>query len=113
MQMNIDERLSAYGNYTRYIRPGFTRVEIKGGEACHAVVFRGEENGKQKLVVVLINDGGSEKNFHQNGCFGDYRTIQAYETSAGKDLAKIAEREDNTAFALTPQSVTTIVFTSE
>lgn len=104
------KRLWAYGNYTRYIRPGFTRVDIAGGEECHAVAFTGEEYGKRKLVVVLVNADKAEKKIELNGDFKAYNAIVAYETSANRDLVKITERVANTAFTLTPQSVTTIVF---
>ncbi len=104
------KRLWAFGNYSRYIRPGFERVGVTGGEACSAVAFRGEEYGKRKLIVVLINDGADERNVKLNGSFGAYESIVAYETSAARDLVKISERVSNTAFTLAPRSVTTIVF---
>lgn len=107
------KRLWVFGNYSRYIRPGFTRVSVEGGEAYSAVAFTGEESGKRKLVVVLINESTEEQAVRLNDRFTDYDSIIAYETSAGRDLAKTAERVSNTAFTLTPRSVTTIVFTKE
>ena len=104
------KRLWAYGNYTRYIRPGFTRVDIAGGDKLSAVAFTGEEEGKKKLVVVAINDQYEEVNIKLEGAFGQYNGIVAYETSSGKDLLQVAERVANTAFTLTPRSVTTFVF---
>ena len=107
------KRLWAYGNYTRYIRPGFVRVDIAGGDQLDAVAFTGEQNGKKQLVVVLINDRTEKVNIKLNGSFGAYGSIIAYETSANADLRQVAERISNTAFTLTPRSVTTIVFTEE
>ena len=104
------KRLWAYGNYTRYIRPGFTRVAVDGGDACSAVAFKGEEYGKHKLVTVLINDSYGQRNIRLNGDFSAYETIVAYETSLNRDLVKTTERVRNTAFTLAPRSVTTIVF---
>lgn len=104
------KRLWAYGNYTRYIRPGFTAVDVKGGEDYAAVAFTGEENGRKKLVVVLVNDGYESADVRLEGDFGAYNGIVAYETSAGRDLAQVAERVTNTAFTLEPRSVTTFVF---
>ncbi len=104
------KRLWAFGNYTRYIRPGFTRVDIAGGEEYSAVAFAGEEEGKKKLAVVLINDSAEAKPIRLTGDFGDFEGIVAYETSANYDLYKITERVSNTAFTLSPQSVTTILF---
>lgn len=104
------KRLWAYGNYTRYIRPGFTRVEVIGGEAFDTVAFTGEDNGKKKLVVVVINDGYEPVDVMLKGDFSAYSGIVAYETSANRDLASVAERVLNTSFTLTPRSVTTFVF---
>lgn len=104
------KRLWAYGNYTRYIRPGFKRVELTGAEEFSGVAFHGEEYGKKKLVVVLVNDSNEEKNVKLSGHDGCYERIVSYETSAGRDLVQTSERVANTAFVLTPMSVTTIVF---
>ena len=104
------KRLWAFGNYSRYIRPGFTRVEASGGEEVCAVAFRGEEYGKGKLVVVMINDDYAERTVKLNGAFSAYESIVAYETSAARDLVRIAERVSNTVFTLAPRSVTTVVF---
>ena len=104
------KRLWSYGNYSRYIRPGFTRVKVDGGDELSAVAFKGQEYGKNKLVVVLINDSIAEQSVKLNGSFSAYDSIVAYETSSSRDLVKITERVSNTAFTLAPRSVTTIVF---
>ena len=104
------KRLWGYGNYTRYIRPGFTRVSIEGGDKLNAVAFTGESYGKKQLVVVLINDAYETVDIRLNGAFSQYNSIVAYETSSNLDLSRVAERIANTAFTLTPRSITTIVF---
>lgn len=104
------KRLWAYGNYTRYIRPGFVRVDISGGDKLSAVAFTGEENGKKKLVVVVVNDQYESVDIRLDGDFGQYNGVIAYETSSSRDLSQVAERIVNTAFTLTPRSVTTFVF---
>ena len=107
------KRLWAFGNYSRYIRPGFVRVNVTGGEQYSAVAFKGQEYGKQKLAVVLINESMETQSIKLNGGFGNYDSIVAYETSAGRDLVKVTERVSSTAFDLAPRSVTTIVFAEE
>ena len=74
------------------------------------MAFRGEEYGKKKLVVVLVNGENREQAIRLNGSFSDYDSIVAYETSDARNLSKITERVSNTAFTLSPRSVTTIVF---
>lgn len=104
------KRLWAYGNYTRYIRPGFVRVDIEGGDQFSAVAFTGEEDGKKKLVVVVVNDQYETVDVKLNGSFGWCNRIVAYETSANRDLKQTTERVASTAFTLAPRSVTTFVF---
>ena len=104
------KRLWAYGNYTRFIRPGFTRVAAEGGDACSAVAFRGREDGKNRLAVVLINDGADPREIRLTGDFSAYATVSVYETSESRDLEKTAERAADILFTLAPRSVTTLVF---
>ncbi len=104
------KRLWAYGNYARFIRPGFTRVGVQGGEDYAAVAFRGTEYGKQKLVVVVVNGSSESSDIQLTGDFGRFESILAYETSDRYDLVRIQERVSNTAFSLSPRSVTTFVF---
>ncbi len=106
------KRLWAYGNYTRFIRPGFVRVEVSGGEDCGAVAFRGEEDGKQILAAVLINDGTAARPVKLEGDFRAFERVEVYETSAKRDLARVAECAGSTSFTLAPRSVTTIVFSA-
>jgi len=104
------KRLWAYGNYTRYIRPGFTRVEATGGEDFRTVAFTGEEEGKRKLVLVLINEEKKEKAVALEGDFSRYPSMAAYETSADRDLQQVVLGDSRSEFTLAPLSVTTIVF---
>ncbi len=104
------KRLWAYGNYTRFIRPGYTRIATSGGEKLSTVAFVGEENGKKQLVVVLINADTQKANVKLNGKLSGYTNIKVYETSAAMDLALKAERSSNTGIVLPARSVTTVVF---
>ena len=104
------KRLWAFGNYSRFVRPGFSRVSVTGGEAFSAAAFTGAENGSGKLVVVLVNEKDEEKRIRLEGQFEGYGSVSVYETSPKNDLARVSEGIRNTLFTLSPLSVTTVVY---
>ena len=104
------KRLWAYGNYSRFIRPGFVRVAVEDGKALNAVAFKGEEEGRKKLVVVAINDSTEALSLCLNGDFSAYASVTAYETSAQYDLGSVGQWTQTEPFTLSPRSVTTFVF---
>ena len=103
------KRLWAYGNYTRYIRPGFTRVETTGAKAFSPVAFTGEKDGKRQLVIVLVNGEYNAEKVDLAGDFSAYTTMQVHETSTYRDLAKTYSGAVKTEHTLPMQSVITIV----
>ena len=106
------KRLWAYGNYTRFIRPGFTRVDVSGGSKdLRPVAFKGEKDGKEQLVIVLINDQYSGQNAVLEGDFSAYSSMEIHETSNYRDLARTYKGGVKTEFSVPMQSVVTIVLT--
>ncbi len=103
------KRLWAYGNYTRYIRPGFVRVDTQGAKDAQAVAFKGERDGKRQLVIVLINGKYASQSIELAGDFSAYSTMQIHETSTYRDLAKTYSGAVKTDVTLPMQSVVTIV----
>jgi hypothetical protein len=103
------KRLWAYGNYTRYIRPGFVRVETSGAKDLDPVAFKGERDGKQQLIIVLINEAYSAQKVNLAGDFSVYKTMQVHETSTARDLARTYNGAVKTEVTLPMQSVITIV----
>ena len=103
------KRLWAYGNYTRYIRPGFIRVDTQGSESAQPVAFKGERDGKQQLIVVLINEKLTPQRLELSGDFSQYRTMEIHETSANRDLARTYSGAVTTDITLPAQSVVTLV----
>ena len=103
------KRLWAYGNYTRYIRPGFVRVETSGAKGLDPIAFKGERDSKQQLVIVLINDGYRPQTVKLSGDFSAYTAMQVHETSANRDLARTYSGAVKDELTLPMQSVVTIV----
>ena len=103
------KRLWAYGNYTRFIRPGFVRVDVDGAKDFAPIAFTGEKDGKRQLIIVLINEKFTAQKITLDGEFSAYTTMQVHETSTYRDLAKTYAGAVKTEVTLPMQSVITIV----
>ncbi len=121
--VNIDKkacraakRLWGYGNYTRYIRRGFVRVDISTEDTALAeltpVAFTGkDEDGAEKLVIVMINRGG-EKEFNLDiDTAKQYSSYSVHTTSEEYDLEQTDSGEFNksTVITLDAESIVTLV----
>lgn len=97
----------ALGNYSRFIRPGMKRVELKfSAPEIHASAYVDET--KKKLVVVTVNESKSDKkivcNIEGNTAI---QKADIFLTTATKDLAKTPGMLND--LTLPAESVTTIV----
>lgn len=106
------KRLWAYGNYTRFIRPGFVRVDVSGGEEFLPVAFSGQNEPQEQLVIVLINDQENPREALLSGNLSQYDHMEIHETSDAHDLALIARGAPQSAVLLAPRCVTTLVFSA-
>ena len=126
------KRLWSFGNYSRYVRPGYVRVDIQAGdgeqEKMLPTAFVGtNDNGEQELVMVFINDKTkdgqpadekttkdeyAEQEFVLEGVEG-YSRIAMYVTSEDYDLeCTLEEAFDPSKPVIIPGgSVTTVVLT--
>jgi O-glycosyl hydrolase len=110
-------RLWAYGNYSRFIRPGYQRVETSAGSdaigALHPVAFIGADDGAApELVLVLINESSQEATIQLSiNTAKNYQNIKIYETSENRDLECVldAEYSPQSAITLSPKSISTVV----
>lgn len=105
------KRLWAYGNFTKFVRPGFTRIGVSTPYAdlldLKSIAF---ENDSQ-IVIVVINRGEEKEfvlDFEQAAVI---KRVKIYETSAERDLVPIMDKEyaKETVIKINPASVNTIV----
>ncbi len=108
------KRLWSFGNYSRYVRPGYVRVDIEGDsrdlEKLLPTAFTGiNEAGEEELVMVFVNEGTSSQEFVLEGCQG-YERIAYYETSDAHDLECVLEEEWKQGPVTVPgRSVVTVI----
>lgn len=109
------KRLWAFGNYSKFIRPGYIRVDISGSKDVEKLsplaCIGKDENGAEQLVVVFINDTKEQKHVSLSLGEGEYNNYKQFETSEERNLEKIAEEEmtEETVFSLPPLSVNTLI----
>lgn len=115
--LNPLKRLWGYGNYSRYIRPGYQRVDVSGlsedMEALDPVAFVGtNEKGEEELVLVLINEAKEAKNILLDiPKKVEYTKISVYETSETNNLCCVKNEAYHygDVIDLSEQSITTII----
>lgn len=102
------KRLWVLGNYARFVRPGFVRLETSGGEPLQVTAFRSADGAR--WVVVAINPTGEPVELRLEAASGTLPAqAELYETSAQSDLARVAAGPAASPWLLAPQSVTTLV----
>lgn len=111
------KRLWSFGNFSRYVRPGYVRVEIatstRDQEKMLPTAFTGtNDEGCQELVMVFVNEGVTAQEFVLEGA-EDYDRIAMYVTSDDYDLECVLdEAYDPSGPVNVPKmSVTTVVLT--
>ena len=113
------KRLYSFGNYSRYVRPGYTRVDLqtsgKSQEEMLPVAFAGRnDQGKEELVMVFINESMKDETFVLEGIQG-YNNIKTYVTSDDLDLECVLDENftESDPVTISKRTVTTVVFTKE
>ena len=105
------------GNYSRFIRPGMIRIELRGGgqpdlNGTMGSAYLNPQNGQ--LIVVFVNEA-SHPALIRLALAGDTRVplagryFTAYITSESKSLAAEPVKDITTGYQLPPRSVVTLV----
>lgn len=117
--INPLRRLWAFGNYSRYIRPGYTRVSLteltRDSINLDPVAFKGmNDEGQEELVIVVINQSDEIPfiNMLLSGIDG-YDSVKVFETSETRDLEEVyvGTGQDLSQIPIGVQSISTIVLT--
>lgn len=112
-------RLWAFGNYSRFIRPGYQRVDTESSapkiNALHPVAFTGlNTQAEQELVLVFINESVYDTAVSLEISSAQvYTAMRMYVTSKELDLSCVLDGtyEAHYLFIIPAQSITTVVLT--
>jgi glucuronoarabinoxylan endo-1,4-beta-xylanase len=104
------KRLYALGNFSRFVRPGFNRVEVPLSPAAGIALSAFADPVSNQLVIVAINQNAAAVT--QTFSFDGVSTTawQSWVTSPDSDLAPGDTIADSTVLSYTfaPQSITTL-----
>ncbi len=108
------KRLWVMGNFSKFIRPGFVRVDVsqpyKDIYNLSTVAFTGVQDGKEELVIVVSNK--EEEKTVQMGLadFSKYVSYEVYTTNENRDLemTQSGTFEEYTPITIEAESVVTI-----
>lgn len=105
------KRLWAMGNYSRFIKEGYTRIESTLDDKSLAVsAFKGNDgNGKENLVIVIVNPGNNECKISTSD-FGEWTNGNVYVTDESHSLEKTEDLTGETIL-IPPVSVVTVTLT--
>jgi len=104
------KRLWVMGNYSRFVRPGYTRIDAGSSlNTLQVTAYRAAD--KQQLVLVINNTAAKASAVQLTGIPAEYKHVAVYETSADKNLETVYSGPLPQTVTLAPLSVTTLVLT--
>ena len=109
----IDKRLYTLGNYSRFVKPGYFRVQTNSQLSSGVLVSAYKSDSDHKLVVVAINENVKPRELALKLKGTNSSSAALWRTSQTEDLVNLKELRiaaDSTLKAtLAPGSVTTFV----
>lgn len=104
--------LWAFGNYSRFIRPGMVRINatLNTNDSTNIVsAFRDPSTGT--IVAVIVNSSNTTRSLKVKNQYNiDLKTVSLYTTSVTK---KLQHHTGSKQIVLEPESVTTLVISSQ
>ncbi len=112
--VEVTKNLWALGNYSRFIRPGYKRVNLTGADNLAGLMGSAYiAPDSLKMVLVYVNYGATSVNItHEfnnlpNGAY--IKTITPYLTNINYNLTPQAQISTASNYKIKPQSITTLV----
>ena len=109
----IYKRLWALGNFSRFVRPGFIRVNTSSSNPESGVLVSAyTKPGSGNTVLVVVNQNYNATNLAANIGGVKFTSVRAYRTSNQEDLAQITAPnvvQNTVTIPVAARSITTIV----
>lgn len=112
--VTIPKRLWALGHYSRYIDPGYVRVDatLKKANVYSSAYMGVNENGEDEIVMVFVNNNQESVNIDFSGIDASkYNRMSVYLTSNKYSLAEkfYGEFSETSCVELPKRSIVTVV----
>ena len=105
-----DKNLWVLGNYSRFIRPGYKRVDIERADEMNALLgssWLSADN--QQLVTVLVNMSRSTRKIDLSLSGNSIESVKTYVTDKDRNLELDATLDDAANLEIPARSVVTVV----
>lgn len=108
--VTADKNLWVLGNYSRFIRPGYKRIGVEGGDDLNGLMCSAylSPDGK-KAVCVLVNMSRAKRNVNLSVLETEADSFKKYVTDKDNDLSLDESDSQLSSISLSGRSVTTVV----
>lgn len=109
---SLNKRLYAIGNFSRFVRPGYNRIDATANPAQGLFLTAYKNKASGAFSIVVINTSSKDKSLTLNFNGLKTKTLTPYRTSESENLAKLTVIKlstGSTTLKLSPKSVTTYV----
>lgn len=112
--VTADKNLWALGNYSRFIRPGYKRIEVEGGDEINGLMCSAyvSPDGK-KIVCVMVNMNRAKRSVNLSLWDTKANSFTKYVTDKDNDLCRSDNDSQLSDISLGGRSVTTIVIDTD
>jgi len=109
-RLTVDKNLWVLGNYSRFIRPGYKRVAIKGADDLNGLMGSSWLSPDEKtLVTVFVNMSQASKKVGITVADNAIESMKAYLTDKNNSLKLQSSLNDASQMEIPARSVVTIV----
>ncbi len=110
--LTADKNLWVLGNYSRFVRPGSTRIDLNGASEMNGLLGSAYiSSDKSQIVVVYVNMGKEEVSTAATfKNVGSPKTMSVFVTDANNNLHRTTESDYNANITIGARSVTTVVY---
>ena len=110
--LTADKNLWVLGNYSRFIRPGYKRVDVSGADEMNALMASSWLSADgNTLVTVLVNMNRINRNIALSLDGQSVQSVKTYVTDKDRDLELDSSLSDVSDMDIPARSVVTVVTT--
>lgn len=110
--LTADKNLWVLGNYSRFIRPGYKRVDVSGADEMNALMASSWLSADgNTLVTVLVNMNRISRNIALSLDGQSVQSVKTYVTDKDRDLELDSSLSDVSDMDIPARSVVTVVTT--
>ena len=108
--LTADKNLWILGNFSRFIRPGYKRVNIEGADEMDALLGSAWLSpDESEIVAVFVNISYARRNVDLSMVSGETGEVRTYVTDRGRNLRLDTSLQDLHNMELPARSVVTVV----